>query len=217
MTNINDYVIDYETMATQPDTVVLCCAITRFVRGKIPDWDTLMKDTVFFKLDINSQVGNRAIDQDTLDWWDRQPKELKDRLFLPSTEDISMDEFVEGIKSFFEKYPPDNKSVLFCRGAEFDHPITADVIRKHGGGYSEKFKPIPFWNRKCLRSYIGGLVMDPNVDKVPFAKGHMKEFEKHNPVHDNIRAAFHIRFAEFYAMGLEGAPEEENIDPNSML
>ena len=215
------FVFDFETMAQDPDAVVLSCALT-FFDNEMKSFQEYVDQTYYWKFDIEHQIKDykRSINQQTLDWWDKQDSDVKKSQFEPTDQDVSLVDFIVQMKQALTDNGVNNQSLGYVRGQSFDFPILSDIVKQVMGEIDSfkinpAFYPIPFWQQRDIRSYIAGLLMSPESTKCPVPKGVLNGFEHHNPIHDNARAILMIQYAEAYANGME-VPEEEDWDENSM-
>lgn len=218
-----DFVLDFETLAMSSDCVALSLAMTVYDRDELKNFQEYIADTKYWKFDVGSQVEDgRVIDPKTLDWWAKQDPDVRNREMNPSDADITLGEFLADFYSYCKEMGIGNNSIGWCRGKEFDFGILTDIVIKYKFNLdkeefpiNETFFPVPFWNRKDIRDYISGLVVDPTVTKVPLPIGTLDGFEHHNPIHDCARAVLHIKYAEMYAKDEIEIPEDDNVDPFS--
>jgi hypothetical protein len=216
------FVFDFETMGTDPDAVVLSCALTMFDSSTKLSFDEYIADTYYWKFDIEEQLTKykRTISQETLDWWDKKDPDVKRSQFTPTEKDITLEEFIAEFKYALEENNCDKNTLGYCRGQSFDFPIMASIVRSVAKIDNVKvnpaFFPIPFWNQRDIRTYIAGLFCDPSVTKCPTPKGTLDGFKHHDPIHDNARAIIMMKWAELYAMEDIPIPDKDNIDPNSL-
>lgn len=220
---MTDFVLDFETLGKTADCVVLSLALTPYDRNDTKTFQEYIEDTVYWKFDVDSQVAaDRDIDPDTLDWWSKQDPDVRNREMNPSDNDILLDQFLQEFYDFCKSNGINNKSIGWARGKEFDFGILGNIIAQFKSALdkdlypiNETFFPVPFWNRKDIRDYISGLVVDPTINKVPLPKRTLNGFEHHNPIHDCARGVLHIKYAEKYARGELDIPEKDNTDPFS--
>jgi len=210
-----DFVLDFETLGKSADSVVLSLGITFYDRDEVKTFNEYLDDTYYFKFDVNSQTDTRSIDQDTLDWWSKQDLEVQSQQLIPDKNDITLDTFLVKLKELLSKHNVNRQSVGFARGKEFDFGILTNIVTHYEQelGINPVFFPVPFWQRKDIRDYISGLMVDPMITKVPLPKGSLDGFKHHDPVHDCARAVMHIKYAEMYARGDIEVPDE--VDSNS--
>ena len=216
-----DFVCDWETIGTNPDTVVLSLAFTPFKRHESLTFQEYIAQTYYWKFELEHQIlMGRTISQDTLDWWDKQDKNVKASQFDPTDSDVSLVEMLRGVKQVCNEFGINNKSMGWARGTSFDFPIFSNIINalredisKDEMKLNPAFFPCAFWNQRDIRSYIAGLMIDPEITRVPLPKGTLDGFKHHDPIHDCARAILHIKYGEMYAKGEVEIPDE--VDENS--
>ena len=217
------FVFDFETMGQNPDAVVLSMALT-FFDDRIKSFNEYVETSYYWKFDIDHQVEQygRTIDKSTLDWWEKQDKEVRESQFAKTEDDVTLVEFVEQLRGVLLENNVDKNSLGFVRGQSFDFPILTHIINQVKSEISSfkinpAFFPIPFWNQRDIRSYIAGLLVSPDITKCPLPDGTLPGFEHHDPIHDNARAILMIQYAEMYANGEMEVPDEQDWDKNSMV
>jgi exodeoxyribonuclease VIII len=129
-----DVMIDIETLGNTPDATVLTIAGIAFDRmghyGMVADPTTL--DFYYARVEIDHQ--NRQINEDTVDWWAKQPEEAKTEAFHPDQRiplDIAMIELNKWA-SGADRY--------WANGAGFDFTILESCNRQ----FNNK-SPWNFW------------------------------------------------------------------------
>ena len=155
--------VDLETMAVSPRTVVLTLGAVTFN----PFSDEIY-DELYFKVDLDDQDKlGREIDPNTLDWWAKQNPEVMEEAFS-TTGRISVEESVNQFHKFAwgcDKF--------WSHGAVFDLMIIEDIYRQLN-------RPIPweFWRLRDTRTLFD--LADPEMEK---------SAEQHNALFDAIRQA----------------------------
>lgn len=218
----NHIIIDFETLGTEENSVVLSFALTLFDPSQgITDFQHYLKNTYYWKFDTQSQIeSGRVVNNSTLDWWGKQDSKVQQEQLEPSFEDIKLSQFVKELYEFCKEHEVNQKSIGWARGKEFDFGILKNILKtekhvldKDQCPINENTFPIPFWNRRDIRDYIAGLMVSPSITKVPLPKGSLDGFKHHDPIHDCARAAMHIVYGQKYAMGELDIPGK--YDPNS--
>lgn len=155
--------VDLETMAVSPRTVVLTLGAVTFN----PFTDEIY-DELYFKVDLDDQDKlGREIDPNTLDWWAKQNPEVMEEAFSP-TGRIKLIDAVDQFHKFAwgcDKF--------WSHGAVFDLMIIEDI-------YRQLKRPIPweFWRLRDTRTLFD--LADPEMEK---------SVEQHNALFDAIRQA----------------------------
>jgi|TARA_B100001093_G_scaffold357126_2_gene341742 hypothetical protein len=126
--------IDLETLSTTPDAVILTVGGVKF------DPTTQMQpyNDLYFRLDVDSQTAmGRNVQQNTLDWWAKQPTEIAEEA-LGEKDRISIEDACQKINKFGV-----GVDVFWCQGPLFDYAILQNL-------YAQLGKPLP-WNYWQIR------------------------------------------------------------------
>lgn len=172
---------DYETLSMNPlEAPVLSLAIVNFETDRFLDnpysFEELIKLCSEYKFDVAHQVKEygKKIDKGTLEWWNGQPKELRDRQMKPSENDLHTSE-VYGI---MVQYCKDCK-VVYTRGNTYDPIITEQIMRDIGKG-----EPYPWWVIRDTRSLLEGMMWGSGMENKFIPEGLEEKFIAHDPRHD---------------------------------
>lgn len=159
--------IDMETMAVTPDTVILTLGAVHFD----PFGDTI-GNTLYLKLDIDDQDAlKRSVDPNTLTWWSKQDIAIMEEAFSPEGRIKVVDavdqfhKFAWGCKSFWS------------HGATFDLVIMDNLYRQLG-----RTPPWNYWQMRDTRTL--------------FDLGHSPDMPtdgKHDALQDAIRQAVGVQ------------------------
>ena len=155
--------VDLETMAVSPRTVVLTLGAVTFN----PFSDEIY-DELYFKVDLDDQDKlGREIDPNTLDWWAKQNPEVMEEAFSPDGR-VPLEKALDQFHKFAwgcDKF--------WSHGAVFDLMIIEDI-------YRQLKRPIPweFWRLRDTRTLFD--IADPEMEK---------SVEQHNALFDAIRQA----------------------------
>ncbi|QDH49164.1 exonuclease [Pantoea phage Phynn] len=214
-----DVVIDYETLGPPPRCKVLELSAVPFVDDPYnpPTFAQLVAGGRKYKFDIRKQK-NRLSNQATIEWWRKQDPEAK-KILKPLPDDLDL---YQGHEQFMKDLKTDGisfwDSLIYCRGPEFDYSILIDVIRDTHGWEADLFKIMPtaFWNTRDVRTTIENRLMSRGVAKTPLPLGVLDGFIAHDSIHDCAKDALMIIYASRYALGLQDAPEGDQIDPLSI-
>jgi exodeoxyribonuclease VIII len=159
--------IDMETMAVSPRTVVLSLGAVHF-----DPFDQGIDDSLYFKISLDDQDAlGREIDPNTLDWWAKQDPAIMEEAF-------SLDDRIPLVEAMdrFHKFAW-GCGAFWSHGATFDLMIIQDI-------YSQLKKPLP-WNYWQLRD-----------TRTLFDLGHdpeMPKNSKHDALQDAIRQAIGVQ------------------------
>lgn len=146
-------IYDYETLGTDVRTCpILSLALYEFNTARFASKpytvEEILADSKFYKFSVADQVENygKKISKDTLDWWNSQPKELKESQLKPSKNDLQLAALYDIMVSTV------GANTYFTRGNTFDPMITQFMMES-----LKKPDPIEFWKVRDTRSFIEGL------------------------------------------------------------
>lgn len=150
-------IIDFETMSLDTNK---CVVID--MSAMVFDWNKFSSNKPYtledinlvrkFKFDIKEQVSkyNFVIDEDTVKFWEAQPKEVRKNI-SPRSTDISLTQFTEQFIDFL--IPHGKMSYWWSRGNSFDAPILwrlFDAIGKR----NQVLEYLPHWSLRDCRTWI---------------------------------------------------------------
>lgn len=217
--DVNDFVLDWETMGNAPEGAIVDLAMVVFNHNpyKLPTFEELCQKAVRFKFDLKSQKGRRIFDQGTMDWWKKQDPEAQKHL-KASPEDIDYTEFYPKMMEFLNTNGFKKRTGQgWCRGQSFDFPIMIDAIRQiHGTRETFNLEPCFFWQQRDVRTAVEATLMVRDMTMCPMPKGALDGFVMHNAIHDCAKAALELIYSKRYALGLEEIPTGDNVDPRSV-
>lgn len=172
-------VFDVETLSKSSEAVILSMACVYFNPGEKLDYNKLLKDAFFAKLDVQRQVKehHRKIDKGTIDWWGKQCQLAKEKSFIPTPIDDTFENAYQNFRYWVKDHKAE-KDWIFSRGM-----LDQLVLDSYEGQLG--IEPIFHYNRwRDVRTAIDiiyetetGYVDVENFD----AKAHVI---KHDPVHD---------------------------------
>lgn len=172
-------VFDVETLSKSSETVILSMACVYFDPDSKLNYDDLLKDAFFAKLDVKRQVKEhgRKIDKATIDWWNKQCQLAKEKSFIPTPIDDTFENAYQNF-SYWVKEHNAQKEWVFCRGM-----LDQLVLDSYEGQMG--FTPIfPYHRWRDVRTAIDLLYNTDNgyVEVEGFdSRAHVI---KHDPVHD---------------------------------
>jgi len=141
-----DVMIDIETLATTPDSVILTLGALKFDPKSNAEGDS-----IYHRLDVDSQLKiGRRVDDGTLEWWSKQALEVKEEA-LGTTNRQSLDEVFASISKFMVGV--DN---IWAQGPAFDIVILEDILRQ-----LERPCPWHFWQIRDSRTLFKLVNEDP--------------------------------------------------------
>lgn len=139
--------IDLETLGTKPDCQVLTLGAIKF------DPNTLEEgfDPVHFRFDVDiQQADGRTVEEDTLEWWMKQDKEVIEAAFTPDGRQPPI-EVLQQLRKWLV-----GVDTIWAQGVTFDIVILENMYRM----YNESV-PWPFWKIKDSRTLLGIMPTDP--------------------------------------------------------
>jgi len=175
--NKNLAILDFETLSTRQNAVVLSMAVTVFNVHNENPIGILLQDTMFWNFNTIAQ-NNRDIEESTLEWWEEQSKEAKDHhrqepLWHPKEALIDLTKYLKDRKT---KY-------LIGNGIGFDNVLLKNLCQEYGVDY-----PVPYWGDLDLRTMRW--LTDMKKPEFP------KELTPHISSHDTVAEA--IVFQQYY-------------------
>lgn len=163
--------LDFETLATTPDTVVLTLGAALFDREKIHQAEQ-------WAFDVEGQLRvGRRVEFSTLQWWMKQEKAAQTDAFF-NGERLKIFDFFDKFIAFVLSGGEVDEA--WSNGADFDLAIIRSLhMQTEARGYQ---KPLPwkFWSQRCYRT----IKASSGCDKLVLFDG-----VKHNAKADAIHQA----------------------------
>lgn len=163
---MRDVMIDFETLGTVADAVILSIGAVKFDI----DSDKMDDEAFYASISIDSNLAaGRRIQEDTLIWWMKQD-EAAQNVFFESKMDLSaaLEEFHAWFDpKMFKQYR------VWSNGADFDIPMIQHAWKNAGWDM-----PWQFWNNRCFRT-LKNMPRADEAAKVPNPG-------KHNALSDAI-------------------------------
>ena len=158
--------VDCETMAVSPRTVVLTLGAVQF-----NPYSKEIYDEIYFKINLDDQDKlNREIDPSTLDWWAKQDAAVMEEAFSEDGR-IPLDDAMQQFHKFAwgcDKF--------WSHGSMFDLVILEDVFKQ-----LNRTSPWQFWDCRDTRTLFD--LADPEMPKD----------NKHNALEDAKRQAIGVQ------------------------
>ena len=130
-----DVMLDIETLATSPDSVILTFGAIKFDPF---DSSKEMREGLYFRINVDEQIElGRNVDQGTVDWWGTQNEEVREEA-LGENDRISLDDFTRQLNKFVV-----GVNRIWAQGPVFDIVILENLYRQIG-------KPCP-WQYYLIR------------------------------------------------------------------
>ena len=155
--------IDIETLGATPDTVVLTIGGIKFD----PMADDGLHSQFYYRLDADEQLEmGRTITQTTLEWWDKQPEEIKAEAMNPEDR-ISVNETLKALNKWLV-----GVDKIWCQGPVFDIGILENLYKQMDSHHNWSF-----WNIRDSRTLFSLMDGDPRKEI---------DFAAHNALADAI-------------------------------
>jgi len=124
-----DIMLDLETLSTRPDSVILTFGAVKFDPFRSEEEIT---EGLYVRLDVDHQIVlGRHVDDDTLEWWNKQPPDIREEA-LSEEGRTSLEEFTRELNKFIV-----GSNRIWAQGPTFDIVILENLYRQMG-------KPIPW-------------------------------------------------------------------------
>jgi hypothetical protein len=171
--------IDIETLGSYPDTVVLTIGGIKFD----PMADDGLHSEFYYRLDADEQIETgRTITETTLDWWEKQPEEIKAEAMNPEGR-VPVDETLKALNKWLV-----GVDKLWCQGPVFDIGILENLYRQRKLHYNWSF-----WNIRDSRTLFSLMDGDPRKEI---------DFAAHNALADAIVQSLCIQKV-YKSLGIE--------------
>lgn len=141
--------LDLETLATSPDSVILSFAAVKFNPFSL-DEDNDYRHNLNLKINIDEQIEmGRAVDDSTIEWWGRQPAEIRQFAFDDNGR-TDLADFVIRLNKFVVA-----ADCIWAQGPVFDIVILENLYRQIGIPV-----PWPYYTIRDSRTLIKALGKD---------------------------------------------------------
>jgi exodeoxyribonuclease VIII len=135
--------IDLETLATSPDSVILTIGAVKFNPF---DLDQDFDNGFYFRIDVDEQINlGRNVDPSTVEWWGNQSQEVRDEAF--GDDRISLDDFTVQLNKFVA-----GATRIWAQGPVFDIVILENLYRQ-----LKKPAPWPYYVIRDSRTLLKAL------------------------------------------------------------
>lgn len=130
-----DIMLDIETLATSPDSVILTFGAIKFDPF---DSSKPMDQGIYFRVNVDEQIAmGRNVDDGTVAWWGTQSDEVREEA-LGENDRVSLEDFTRQVNKFVM-----NATRVWAQGPVFDIVILENLYRQLG-------KPAP-WQYYTIR------------------------------------------------------------------
>lgn len=141
---MKDIMLDLETLATSPDSVILTFGAVRFNPF---DPDEELDTGLYYRIDVDEQIAlGRKVDQGTVEWWGKQTDEIREEA-LGEHDRVSLEEFTRELNRFVA-----GADRVWAQGPVFDIVILENLYRQLG-----KPAPWPYYTIRDSRTLLKAL------------------------------------------------------------
>lgn len=147
---------------------------------KKPSYQDLLDNACFVKFDAKEQIDmGRELNKETLEWWEKQHKYVREVSFKPCVNDVSAREGISILQQYMAQFPDPQKQTVWARGS-LDQVTIDSLARK------VDVPPIASYNVwRDVRTAIDIMYGTSNgyceIDYPDFQRAAVI---KHHPVHD---------------------------------
>jgi hypothetical protein len=136
--------LDIETLATSPDSVILTFGAVKFNPF---DTNQELDSGLYFRINVDEQIAlGRNVDQGTVDWWGTQNEEVREEA-MGEHDRVSLEEFSKELNRFVV-----GATRIWAQGPVFDIVILENLYRQLG-----KPVPWPFYTIRDSRTLLKAL------------------------------------------------------------
>lgn len=136
--------LDLETLATSPNSVILTFGAVKFNPFEI---EQEFNTGLYYRIDVDEQIAmGRHVDQGTVNWWGTQSEEVREEA-LGEHDRISLDEFTKSLNKFVL-----GADRIWAQGPVFDIVILENLYRQLG-----KPTPWPYYTIRDSRTLLKAL------------------------------------------------------------
>lgn len=139
-----DIMLDLETLATSPDSVILTFGAIKFNPF---DRDTDMDQGLYFRINVDEQIAlGRNVDEGTVAWWGTQSEEVREEA-LGEDGRVDLETFTRMLNKFVL-----GADRIWAQGPVFDIVILENLYRQLG-----KPAPWPYYSIRDSRTLLKAL------------------------------------------------------------
>ena len=175
------YLLDVETLSKSSEAVILSLACIQFEPGQNYTYEQLLDSAFFVKFNAADQMMRlgRKAEKSTMDWWAKQCDFVRTVSFVPSDEDVTVEEGYEAFRQWVKTFTTtQQKEWVFIRGS-------LDQLVLDSLEMQLNVQPVfPYSQYRDVRTAIDFLYETKNgYVKVPNFDSQSKVY-KHCPRHD---------------------------------
>jgi len=185
------FIFDVETLGKRSNSVILSMAAIYFDPDSKPSPQQLREDAFFAKFNVVEQMKEyrREANQSTMDWWNKQCRNVRVASFLPNFLDCSFVDGYESMRNWVDS-KNDTKCWVWARG-NLDQLVMDDIEEQLG------LEPIwPYARWRDVRTAVDFLYNTTSgytdVDYPGFNS--KNDITKHNPIDDCVLDAMMLMY-----------------------
>lgn len=158
-----NFMVDGETLAVSPNSVIRCLSIAPFTLEREESIDEILSRTLTVWISGDAQVEmGREIDDDTVDFWEKEKAKYREgsdsynnahSILYGHEEDQAPKDALEVLSAYITDVNPDG--LIFSRGSNFDFPMIETLFKQSG-----LLLPYSTWKVACSKSIIRFLCED---------------------------------------------------------
>lgn len=139
-----DVMLDLETLATSPDSVILTFGAVKFNPFTT---EQEIETGLYFRIDVDEQIElGRHVDSGTVDWWGQQSDEVREEA-LGEHDRVSLEKFTRELNRFVV-----GADRIWAQGPVFDIVILENLYRQ-----LHKPAPWPYYTIRDSRTLLKAL------------------------------------------------------------
>lgn len=136
--------LDLETLATSPNSVILTFGAVKFNPFEL---EQVFDTGIYFRLDVDEQIAlGRHVDPGTVEWWGRQSDEIREEA-LGEHDRIGLEKFTTELNRFVA-----GADRIWAQGPVFDIVILENLYRQ-----LNKPTPWPYYTIRDSRTLLKAL------------------------------------------------------------
>lgn len=181
-------VFDIETLGSSANSVVASAGLVHVKTGTTPSFEELISTGLFVKFDIEYQIKvlGRKVDKETVDWWGKQHKSIRDYSIKPLPDDVKPERGLTLIRDYIKMYESD---IIWTRGS-LDQFVIDDLAKQVNVDLIA-----PYNVYRDVRTAIDIFTGSKNgYCKVNYPGFESYNVIKHNPVHDSAYDAMQLLY-----------------------
>ena len=166
--------LDFETLGTEPSTVVLSAGLTAFNLDATNTWDQLDTNSIFILLDPRSQKA-RTTTPETIEWWNKQSPTA----YAMARQGSNKLPLTKAVQAIIEFIKAKNVEYIISNGISFDAMILKNMCNQTGLPY-----PVKYWGDLDLRT----MLLLSSIKRPPFPVDKVQHHAKDDAIHEALCA-----------------------------